>query len=120
MNTDVQRQHYFLIAGSIMFTVAKDDGTLVADATIANAIVRHDSKDFPVHKLRRAQQNLHHGFVMKLPEEAKQAMSFHDIVVTNVSYLGFMSEDEFQHEPELATTAPVPVAPASNDTEGHI
>lgn len=125
MNTDpadtILRQHYFLIAGSLFFTIAKDDGTLVADSTIANAIVRHDSQSFPVHKLQKAQQNLHKGFVMKLPDEAKQTMSFHDIVITNVSYLGFMSEEEFQFQPEIT---PAPETPAaSNDTastEGHI
>lgn len=125
MNDTIQKQHYFLITGCLMFTLTKPDGTLTADTTMANAIVRHDSTDFPAYKLGKAQQNLHRSFVMKLPEEARQAMQFHDVVITNISYLGLMSEDEFQYQPpvnpfENLNTDAAADAASSESVEGLI
>jgi hypothetical protein len=92
--------HYFLIAGVVMFTSAGE--TAAEDATLgsapANAIVRHDSTNFPVRKLAKAQLNLHTSFMQKIPAEALPSITVHDIVITNISNIGFMTEEEFQRE----------------------
>lgn len=107
------KAHYFLIAGVILFAhtdPANPDAEPNMGSAPVNALVRHDSTNFPVRKLAKAQQNLHKNFVTKLPPEAHATLGVHDIVVTNISYLGQMTEEEFQQEeaPEEPAAAPVP------------
>lgn len=104
------RNHYFLIAGIILFSSNADGVEANIGSAPANAMVRHDDQNFPVHKLAKAQQNLHKSFVMKMPEEARAMLDVHDIVITNVSYLGHMTEDEFQYQPTIEDIAPVPAS----------
>jgi hypothetical protein len=92
--------HYFLIAGVVMFTSAEDGNP--ENATLgsapANAIVRHDDTSFPVRKLAKAQLNIHTSFMQKIPAEALPSITVHDIVITNITNIGFMTEEEFQLE----------------------
>ena len=102
-----EKHHYFLIAGVILFGT-KVEGREEPNIGSApcNAIVRHDATTFPVRKLAKAQQNLHSAFIQKIPGEALMLMSIHDIVITNVSYIGEMTEDEFQQpDPALSEEA---------------
>lgn len=101
------RRHYFLIAGVILFSSNAEGTEPNIGSAPANAIIRHDDLNFPVHKLSKAQQNLHKSFIMKMPEEARAMLNIHDIVVTNVSHLGHMSEDEFQAAAPLVEAAPL-------------
>ncbi|WP_290870392.1 hypothetical protein [Aquabacterium sp.] len=91
-----ETHHFYLIAGMVMFSVGKDeDGQISSVPT--NAVVRHtDGTKFPAAKLAKAQQNLHKTLIMKMPEEAKPLITVRDIIITNVSYLGEMTEEEFQ------------------------
>jgi hypothetical protein len=95
-----EKKHYFLISGSIMFTVGdiKNLENIQPSSIFVNAIVRHDDKNFPAQKLAKAQQNLHKSFVMKLPEP--ELANIHDIIILSVSHLGEMTEEEFQATPE--------------------
>lgn len=107
------KAHYFLIAGVILFAQIdpeNPEGDPQIGSAPVNALVRHDATTFPVRKLAKAQQNLHKSFVTKLPVEAHATLAIHDIVVTNVSYLGEMTEEEFQKEeaPVEPEAAPVP------------
>jgi hypothetical protein len=95
-----KKNHYFLISGSIMFTVGDINNLDSIQPTniFVNAVVRHDDKNFPARKLAKAQQNLHKSFIMKLPEP--ELANIHDIVVLSVSYIGEMTEEEFQAQPQ--------------------
>ena len=95
-----EKKHYFLISGSIMFTVGdiQEMESIQPSSIFVNAIVRHDDENFPARKLAKAQQNLHKSFVMKLPEP--ELANVHDIVILSVSHLGEMTEKEFQATPE--------------------
>lgn len=95
-----EKKHYFLISGSIMFTVGdiEKSENVQFNNVFVNAIVRHDDKNFPARKLAKAQQNLHKSFVIKLPEP--ELANIQDIVILSVSYLGEMTEEEFQVAPE--------------------
>ena len=102
------KQHFFMIAGTIGINFQNEVDGVKQDnpSTVpANAIVRHDDTNFPAHRLGRAQQNLAKAFLIKVPEEAKPNLSIVDIVVTNVSYLGHMTEEEF-HAPAPDIAAP--------------
>jgi patatin-like phospholipase/acyl hydrolase len=104
------KKHYYLIAGLVMFTfkVEGNDEPQVSSVPV-NAIVRHDNTKFPAAKLAKAQQNMHAAFMMKMPEEARAGITVHDMVVQNVSYLGEMTEEEFQAPPEgMTLTEAVP------------
>lgn len=82
-----------------MFTIGEGEEESISSIP-ANAIVRHDKQLFPANKLAKAQQNLHKSVMMKMPEEAKPLINVRDIVIQNVSYLGEMTEEEFQAPPE--------------------
>lgn len=95
------KKHYFLIAGIVLFSFPAGEGEEPTISSVpVNAIVRHDDINFPAAKLAKAQQNLHKSFIMKMPEEVHGLLNVNDIVITNVSYLGLMTEDEFQAPPE--------------------
>lgn len=107
MNTfdDTPKFHFFLIAGVILFNqtdpaaaLAGQQGEPNLGSAPVNAIVRHDAHTFPVRKLAKAQQNLHHSFISKIPMENRVFLQVYDIVVTNVSNLGYMTEAEFQKQ----------------------
>lgn len=102
MNEAPQRLHYFMIAGTVLYSVKTPEGE-VPQSVPANAIVRHTDMAFPVYKISKAQQNLIKAFSMKLPDDAKENIALGDVVVTNISYLGHMTEEEFQQpDPALA------------------
>ena len=109
-----EKKHYFLISGSIMFTVGdiKDLENIQPSNIFVNAIVRHDDENFPARKLAKAQQNLHKSFVMKLPEP--ELANIHDIIILSVSYLGEMTEEEFQATPEEPKLPTDEKAPSTN------
>lgn len=114
------KYHFYMIAGMIMFTNKGAGEDAMMGSAASNAIVRHDSKTFGVAQLGKAQQNLHKGFIVKIPEEARAGITVHDIVLTNISYLGFMSEKEFQKPPagmELRDGLPVLSASAPEAKE---
>lgn len=93
------KKHVFLIAGLVMFTIGDGDDAQISSIP-TNAIVRHDDQLFPAAKLAKAQQNLHKSMMLKMPEEIHGSLIVRDIVLTNVSYLGHMTEEEFQAPPE--------------------
>jgi hypothetical protein len=107
--------HYFLIAGVVMFTSAPEDvsESPTLGSAPANAIVRHDDISFPVRKLAKAQLNLHTSFMQKIPAEALPGITIHDIVITNITHIGFMTEEEFQKEeaPQAEQAGQVEAAP---------
>ena len=102
------KKHFFLISGLVMFTIGDDPETAQISSIPTNAIVRHDNQNFAAAKLAKGQQNLHKSMLMKMPTEAHAALTVRDIVVTNVSYLGHMTEEEFQAPPEGMALAEVP------------
>lgn len=102
------KKHVFLIAGLVMFTIGEGDDAQISSIP-TNAIVRHDDMNFPAAKLAKAQQNLHKSMMLKMPEEIHGSLIVRDIVLTNVSYLGHMTEEEFQAPPEgMALVEAVP------------
>ena len=107
------KQHYFMIAGLVGIVVTtEEDGVKSENPTSlpGNAVVRHDSTNFPAHRLGRAQQNLTRAVLTKIPEEVRPTISIMDVVIQNVSYLGFMTEEEFQAPaPDLTPLAPADV-----------
>lgn len=105
--SDIKKNHVFLIAGLVMFTIGDDPETSQISSIPVNAIVRHDDTNFPAAKLAKAQQNLHKSMLLKMPQEAHAAITVHDVVITNVSYLGHMTEEEFQAPPEGMALAEV-------------
>lgn len=109
--TTAVKHHFFMIAGVIMFAQSNPDAPEEdpqMGSVPVNAMVRHDDKNFPVRKLAKAQANLHKSFVTKLPAEAMATLQIHDIVLTSVSYLGHMTEEEFTMEESEPVSAPVP------------
>lgn len=110
-----ERLNYYMISGSIMFTVG-DISQLenVQPSTVnVNAIVRKNDQNFAARDLAKAQQNLHKSFVMKLPNP--EMINVHDIVIMNISYLGYMSEEEFQAPPEGMKLESETITTASNN-----
>jgi hypothetical protein len=104
-----QKLHYYLISGIVMFTI-KDGESIEPNTIPCNAIVRHTTKLFPAHKLAHAQQNLQKGMMLKIPDTMHAGIQIRDVIVQSVSYLGVMTEEEFQAPPpgmELVTAPEV-------------
>jgi len=96
--------HFYLIAGTVGFTIANpenpDPESVQLSSLPVNAIVRHTEPVFPAAKLAKAQQNLHKSLLLKLPPEIHEMLMVQDIIISNVSHLGLMTEEEFQAPPE--------------------
>lgn len=103
MTSTTNKFHFFLIAGTVLITLNSGDEEQISTIP-TNALVRHTDMNFPSHKLAKAQQNLTKSMLMKMPEELHSSVNIRDVIITNVSYLGHMTEEEFQAE------APAPVA----------
>ena len=101
-----EANHYFLISGIILFRTTQPGQDPVIGSAPGNAVVRHDSQNFGARKLAKAQQNLHHVFIAKLPEDMAGLCDVFDIIITNICFLGEMSEEEFQMtDPDPAAAA---------------
>ena len=94
------KKFYFLVAGEILFKT-NDDQT---GAIRLNALIDSTTKNLPLHKIGKAQQSLQIQFFEKANDPNIQVL---DVVVSNISCLGLMTEAEFRAAPEGMTLQPV-------------
>jgi len=83
------QKHYFLIAGNVVYKV--DGG---AKGTNPMGIITSDTQVLGVADLNQAQQVLQHHFRIKTEDNT---IEIADVILLNVVYLGFQSENEFNN-----------------------
>lgn len=88
------KSHYFLIVAAISFSLPKEDDV----ATISlNAIINGSTRELPVRAIGKAQQVAQLQFYERMlnPE-----ITVHDVVISNIIYLGEMTKEQFEAPPE--------------------
>lgn len=91
----MEKKHYFLVAGLIYFGV---EGSEQTQSIMLNAIATGSDTNIPARMIGTAQQALQMNLFQKMDDPT--GIQVRDVVITNVSHLGFMSVEEFQAVPE--------------------
>ena len=89
------QKHYFLIAGNVVYKVdGGAKGTNPMGIITLNGIITSDTQTLGVADLNQAQQVLQHHFRIKTEDNT---IEIADVILLNVVYLGFQSENEFNN-----------------------
>lgn len=115
--SEPKRYYHFLISGTILYAVPNPENPEEAlpQSAPTNAILRSDTTDWPVYTLAKAQGNLHKSFISKIPEEGRPNILVADIVLNNITLIGYMSDAEFQApDPAAAAAAQALASPMAS------
>jgi hypothetical protein len=95
----VSKQHYYLVAGKVMFFIGDptQEGNEAATLEL-NTMITCRNPFVTAKELGKAQQALQLQAVQKINEPN---MVFVNVLLISVSYLGHMRPDEFHKEPKL-------------------
>lgn len=101
-----QKNHHHLISGEIVFQQEGEEGI----ASIrCNGVLIADTRDLPVRLMGKAQQILQVNFHNRMKGQKIQVL---DVVLMNFTYLGHMTQEEFNQPPQgtklQEKTQPVP------------
>lgn len=117
--TEATQKHHFLIAGELVFLQKESEEV---NGIRANGILITDDTNIGVSAIGKAQQVLQMNFFKKMGDSS---LTIVDVIVMNLMYLGFMTEEEFKKTPpglqqqemkqEETTPETVALTPASND-----
>lgn len=88
------KKHHFMVTGEIMFGVKEQEHI---HSIRLNAIVIGDTDQIPVRMLGKAQQSLQLQFYQRMNDTS---IEIRDVVLIGFTYLGFMTQEEFQKPPE--------------------
>ena len=100
-------QEFILVTGELVFHEKDKPDTL--NAVRCNGMLMQDTRNIGVYSLGKAQQVLQANFLKKIPPQ--DAPTVVDVVITNISFLGRMTKEEFQHQPaqlQERTRVPTP------------
>lgn len=100
----MSKQHYYLVAGKVMFFVGdpKADGNEAATLEL-NTMVICRQPYVTIKEIGKAQQALQMQAVQKIQEPN---MTFVNVVITTFSYLGHMRPEEFQKPSDIQMVTP--------------
>lgn len=105
MNDSSKPHHYHLIHGEIVFK-HKDHDQI--HSTRVNGVLVDLERNIPIRLLGKAQQILQLNFHQRMQDESIQVL---DVILADFSYLGLMTQEEFQAAPEGAVLQPKAQAP---------
>lgn len=94
MNTQNQKKHYHLITGQLMMQVKTGEET-VLNSLLANALLHTATNNVTMNDLGKAQKALQIGFLQKVPDDEKESIHIYDVILTGISSLGEMTDEEF-------------------------
>lgn len=116
--TEAIKKHHFLITGEIVFRARNSEDV---NAIRTNAVLLTEDTIINVAAIGKSQQLLQLNFHKKMSDDNIEVL---DVVILNLSYLGNMSEAEFQAPPagmkqqEKAPTSEAPAGLAPLATQG--
>ena len=89
------QKHYFLVAGNVVYKIdsGNQDQNPMGIITLNGVITTH-TQVLGVADLNQAQQVLQHHFRAKTEDNTLEVV---DVVILNIAYLGFQSENEFNN-----------------------
>lgn len=92
--------HFHLVAGEIVFKSPKEENV---SAVRVNTVLRTTSRNVQAHRLGKAQSGLQLVFRQNIGNVDVEII---DIVILNLSYMGEMTDAEFQQEAPEAAAPP--------------
>jgi hypothetical protein len=108
MDSNQPKKHYHLVTGEILFRDPKEE---TSGSVRLNTLTMSDTGLIRRKELGQAQQALQMHFFRRIQDETLQVL---DVVILNISFLGCMTEEEFQYIPEgleLVEKAPEDIVP---------
>lgn len=91
------RRHYWLVAGTVILHDSESNARITQALNTVNKTEKHF---FPARELGKAQQSMQMQFFREnFPEGPPATLQVMDVHIAGVSYLGHMTEDEFQAPP---------------------
>ena len=89
------QKHYFLVAGNVVYKIdsGNQDQNPMGIITLNGVITTH-TQVLGVADLNQAQQVLQHHFRVKTEDNTLEVA---DVIILNIVYLGFQSENEFNN-----------------------
>jgi hypothetical protein len=85
------KKHHYLVAGKVMFLVKNEEGEPQGLGSIElNAMATSQFNYLTAQRLGQAQQSLQLRAIQKVGE-----VQIEDVVISSISYLGHMTDDEF-------------------------
>ena len=105
MNDSNKAHHHHLIHGEIVFK-HKDHEQI--HSTRVNGVLVDLDKNIPLRLLGKAQQILQLNFHQRMQDESIQVL---DVILADFSYMGHMTQEEFQATPDGTALQQKPVAP---------
>lgn len=95
MTKQIIRKHHYMVTAQVVF-VSPEDKNADLVVLLMNSVLLTEKHQVNYKDLARAQQTFH----ASLGEKMGVVCDVRDIVFTNISYMGYMSEPEFkQSEP---------------------
>ena len=95
--TSLKKLHRYLVAGEIVFTIKDDDGNDLINTVRLNSVLAVEHRNIIVKDIGRAQQALQMNLHRRLEGDE---VVVRDVVIMNISYLGYCTEKEFQAPPK--------------------
>lgn len=94
-----KRQHYWMVAGEIVFRVKDKDGKDIegVNSVRLNTVVIGTEERFPVASIARAQQGLQMNFHRRMQDPMVEVV---DAVLLGLMPLGWFTQEEFHARPE--------------------
>lgn len=104
--------HYYLLTGEVVFRQAQDED--VINSIRSNGVLATDVTNIGTAILGKAQQIIQLNFHNKMKDTSLEIL---DVIILNMTYLGYMTADEFAAPPvgtklQEKTTE----TPSANDT----
>lgn len=102
-----KKNHFYLVAAMVTFNIEGEEGTR---SHMLNTMIKTKDNFVSLENLGRAQQAVQMRLAGILGEDSAKSNVI-DVVVMSVSYMGYMSEKDF--DPRVEVTPATPTDPAA-------
>lgn len=98
---NVNKKFFYMVAATIVFSVKGEDGAKSMTQLVPiNCMVVNEKDQFGAEQLAKAQTGAQMAFFKKLGDEASN-VEVVDVVINTINNLGYMTDEEFHHRPEV-------------------
>jgi hypothetical protein len=99
-----KKNHFYLVAGMVIFNI-EGDGEGQTRSHMLNTMIKSPENQGTLERLGRAQQAIQMRLAGILGEDAAKSTVV-DVVIMSISYMGYMSDKEFDPRQEVTNPAP--------------
>lgn len=98
------RQHYYSMAVEITIVEQAGEGQVAVSTVKQNVLLHKSEGSVTLKDIRRVQEQAQLNFFAKIADPSN--MTVQDVVILNVSHLGFMTQEEWLDGVELPKAEP--------------